>query len=44
MDEAIATAQKALDLAKSAKQTGLAAEIQNRLQLYQAGKPYRQPI
>ena len=38
--EAIATAEKALELANTAGQTQLATEIQNRLKLYQAGQPY----
>jgi tetratricopeptide (TPR) repeat protein len=40
--EAIATAQKAIELARSAGQPELASEIEARLQLYRAGRPYRQ--
>jgi len=39
--EAIAIARKALELANTADQTQLAAEIQNRIRLYQAGRPYK---
>jgi hypothetical protein len=40
--EASAAAQKALDAARAAKQTELAAEIAKRLDLYKAGKPVRE--
>ena len=39
-DEAVTFAQKALELARSAKQEKLAADIQKRLNLYKAGRPY----
>ena len=39
-DEAVTFAQKALELARSAKQENLAADIQKRLNLYKAGRPY----
>jgi len=39
-DEAKATAEKALDAAKAAKQEDLAGRIENRLQLYQEGRRY----
>jgi len=39
--EAIKTAQKAINMAQSAGNTALAERIKNRLELYQAGKPYR---
>lgn len=39
--KAITTAAKALELAVSARQTELAGQIDQRLQLYRAGKPYR---
>ena len=40
--DAVSTAQQALALAQTA-QKELAGQIQSRLQLYQAGKPYRAP-
>ena len=43
-DDAIATAQKAIDLANSVGQPQLAKEIESRLELYRAGRPYRQSI
>ena len=43
-DEAIRSAQRALQLAELSKQTELAAKIRNRLDLYQQQKPYHQPI
>ena len=42
LDEAIATAQKALALAQLGKQLDLASRIAGRLQLYQSGKAFRQ--
>jgi len=39
--EAIETAEKGVNLAEAAGQKELANEIRKRLQLYQAGKPYR---
>jgi tetratricopeptide (TPR) repeat protein len=39
--EAIATAQKAIELARSTGQTQLVREIENRLQLYRDGRSYR---
>ena len=44
LPEAIATAEKALGLAKTAKQDELAQHIQARLQLYKAGKSFHQTI
>ena len=41
-NEAISTAQKAIELAKSSDKDKLAEEITKHLQLYKAGKPYRQ--
>jgi len=41
--EAVATAQTAMDLAASAGQRQLAAEIKTRLKLYRSGRPYHQP-
>lgn len=41
-DQAVKTAQKAIDLAKIEGQNELAGEIQQRLELYKAGKPYIQ--
>ncbi len=43
-DDAVAAAQRALALASSARGTqGLAAQIRERLQLYQSGQAYRMP-
>jgi tetratricopeptide (TPR) repeat protein len=42
-DEAIVTAEKALPMAKLFGKDKLALEIQNRLSLYKAGKPYISP-
>jgi len=41
-EEAIKTAQKALDLAQSRKQENIIKEIQNRLQLYKSNQPFRE--
>ena len=41
-NDAIMTAEKALSVAKTAGQENTAREIQNRLELYRAGKPYRE--
>jgi len=41
-NDAIVTAEKALNIAKTAGQENTAREIQNRLELYKAGKPYRE--
>ena len=41
--EAIETAKRAIGLAESSDQTGLAEQIRGRLRLYQAGEPYYQP-
>lgn len=43
-DEAIASAQKAIELARSAGQRQLVEEIQTRLELYRSGKAYREAI
>ena len=40
---AVAAEEEALELAKTAKQAALAKAIQSRLDLYRAGKPYRDP-
>jgi tetratricopeptide (TPR) repeat protein len=42
--EATATAQKAVELARSTGQSKLADEIESRLQLYRSGRPYREPL
>lgn len=42
-DDAARTAQAAIKLAESAGQVGRAKQVQARLQLYQAGQPYREP-
>jgi tetratricopeptide (TPR) repeat protein len=41
--EAGETAERAIQLAESAGQTALAERIQSRLELYRAGRPYREP-
>jgi spermidine synthase len=41
--QAIATSQKAIELARAAGRTELATEIQARLQLYRNGRAYRLP-
>ncbi len=40
-EEAVITAEKALNAAKAARQTALASEIEGRLQLYKKGLPYQ---
>jgi len=40
--DAITTAEKALNIAKTTGQENTAREIQSRLELYKAGKPYRE--
>ena len=42
-NDAITTAQKAIELARSAGQTQLAGEIETRLELYRAGRAYHVP-
>ena len=42
--EAIATAQKAIELARSAGQRAFVREIENRLGLYRDGRAYRLPV
>ena len=42
-DQAVETAQKAVELAVPAGEKKLAQKIQKRLQLYRAGQPYREP-
>jgi tetratricopeptide (TPR) repeat protein len=41
-NDAIAAARKAIGLARSTGQTRMASEIESRLDLYQAGRPYRE--
>ncbi len=41
-DDARQTAAKALDLATAANLPGMASGIRQRLQLYQAGQPFRE--
>jgi tetratricopeptide (TPR) repeat protein len=41
--EAVETAQRALRLAESQSNTGLAGQLQSELKLYQAGKPFHGP-
>jgi tetratricopeptide (TPR) repeat protein len=43
-NEAIATAQKAIELAKAAGQSQLVEQIELHLKLYRSGQPYHQPI
>ena len=40
-DKAVKTAQKAMQLARAAKSEKLAKDIQNRLDLYKAKRPFR---
>ena len=40
-EEAVTTAKKALDLARTAKSNKLATQIERHLRLYEDGKPYR---
>ena len=42
-NDAVATAQKAVELARAANQSRIASEIEGHLQLYRAGRPYRRP-
>ncbi len=42
-DEAVRVAQQALGLATAAGQNALAGKIQERLDLYKAGRPFREP-
>ncbi|MHC4395602.1 MAG: fused MFS/spermidine synthase [Planctomycetota bacterium] len=42
-DEAVTTAEKALEIALSSEQTKLAEEIRKHLSLYKAGEPYVEP-
>jgi tetratricopeptide (TPR) repeat protein len=44
LNDAIATAQKAIELARVAGQPQVVKGIEMRLQLYRAGRAYRQPI
>jgi tetratricopeptide (TPR) repeat protein len=43
-DDAVATAQKAIDLANSAGLPQVAKQIEPRLQLYRRGQPYRRTV
>ena len=43
-NDAIAAAQKAVEFANSVGQPQVATQIESRLELYRAGRPYRQPI
>lgn len=43
-DDAVATAQKAIDLARSSSEPALAREIEGRLELYRNGRAYRPSI
>jgi tetratricopeptide (TPR) repeat protein len=43
-DDAIAAAQKAIGLARASGQTRMVSEIEPRLELYRAGRPYREPV
>ena len=43
-EEAVATANEAIQLVKTERQQQLAAQIQARLALYKQGRPYREPI
>jgi tetratricopeptide (TPR) repeat protein len=41
-EDAVKTANKAIDIARAGNQEDLANEIQSRMKLYQAGQPYRE--
>ena len=41
-EEAIATAEKALNIAKETDRESLVVGIQERIKFYEAGQPYRQ--
>jgi hypothetical protein len=43
-EQAAAIAEKAVELARTQKQTELADKIQSRLRLYRLAKPYREPV
>jgi tetratricopeptide (TPR) repeat protein len=43
-NDAVATAQKAIDLANSARLPHVAKQIESRLQLYRRGQPYRRTV
>jgi tetratricopeptide (TPR) repeat protein len=43
-DDAIATAEKAIELARADGQAGLGKEIEARLGLYRSGRAYRRPV
>ena len=43
-NDATATAQNAIGLARSAGQTQIVSEIETRLELYRAGRPYHQSV
>ena len=43
-DEAVATAQKAIELARAGGQAELVKEIEARLELYRNGHPYHPPM
>jgi tetratricopeptide (TPR) repeat protein len=43
-NDAIATAQKAIELARTAQQPQWVKEIEGRLELYRSGRAYREPI
>ena len=43
-NDAIATAQKAIELARAAQQPQWVKEIEGRLELYRSGRAYREPI
>ena len=42
--DAVTTAERAIQLAEAAGQTALAKNIQSRLELYRAGRPFRQAL
>jgi TPR repeat protein len=43
-DDAIATARRAIELARADGQTQLVSKVQSRLDLYRSGHAYRQPV
>ena len=42
-DRAVATCLEAMDIARNTRQDVLAGQVRQRMQLYQMGKPYREP-
>jgi hypothetical protein len=43
-DDAVATAQQAIELARAVGQTQLVSEVESRLDLYRSGHAYRESV